>query len=1534
MADAKTEKQKVKEIADKLEEGLKELFNSEKYKSYLSTMSKFHNYSVNNTLLIALQRPDASLVAGYQAWQRNFNRHVNKGEKGIRILAPAPYKIKEERDKLDPVTGEVMLDKDGMPQTEEVEVKIPAFRAVSVFDVKQTSGEPIPELEAKELLSTVEGYDDFIKAITHVAPVPVSFEDIPGDSKGFFSPTEKRIAVQEGMSESQTLKTMVHETAHSMLHDKEVNKDILTPAKDRNTKEVEAESIAYTVCQHFGIDTSEYSFGYIAGWSSGRDMKELKSSLDTIRRTASELITGIEGQLQELRRDRELMQEQEKESLLLIQNSDLSEYSLVNVRGMDAAEIVETLSAMNDNDRLNIAAYLESRGAWTTEIANQDTKEFGEYHLDVRYNTDTNEVIDIKAEMELNERAKEPIGADDVILKISHSHGFEVERITNKTPEGVQEIMAALTKLEDKNTQNIRDCLKSCGADYIPVIVDGGRNSGMPQFNDFEIDLVKKEITMMRHLSPAKQAEGIINRLEFAKTAFSDDERNLIVNYAFKLNDMEKTRELAERIYYEETEGNQGAALAVIDALPDPMIGLWEMEEYGYLAEGMLPLTKETALELFDRDLSVYQLHKDGSETLIQGREQVTEYEGIFGIEKADWENEKSLRALQEELAEGRVNKEAQLLYGDSGKYGIYQLKDIPEMRQFQFSGTESLKRRGIIKDNLDAIKLENYNLVYVGDLSELQRRTQSATLEAVYEKFNIDHPADYKGHSLSVSDIVVLHEDGKNSAHFVDSFGFTGIPDFMRELEGVEEREKGETEPEAPQEEAQDTSGHDVQKSEAEKAEQKSYPDFYGHTLVYAMEHGEVDKYMDSRKFDRECKEAVEGTIRQNFDGMHLKHDIVKPLAEQYGSDRIAFVLANTLQQESWDGRFSRDNKAWAAEFYIPENLVHGIDVNRELIVSSHPAVLDGFIDMFRREVLEKEKEMSAAQEKEPDTSGHDVQKSEPGQLFEDMEDEDEIIDLGDEKDQVLAQMKKSLKGEQETELAFQMADRFISIQEVDGGYDYSIMGADYKEIDGGVYDNPDVSIREALDDILTDLKDNPFDNSVKGNIRDNDELIPIDYDGLMEKVEAANAIEPQAQGNVVENFKAKTNELFHEISEMNPVEIEETVKCHVQAQLDESGIDAEIVDVAVVGSRCRGLEQEGSDLDVVVELSTSEREDVLFDTFNGDALHIGGVKVDINPITAQRTGTLETYLPQVEDYLERVREAREKEPVSLSQEQAETEVTLTVAECGEFHNLGEFYENIPTVEEAVAIWKQIPPERMNGIPAIGINIHTPGTEAFEDVEIDILTGKRIDLDILEYIPDIKGNPQAMEMITELVAKLPEMEIDGHLGEEMEAKVWEKRMPDLTPAEQLAVEIDRFIYGYDTALYHDNNQSMTENVSEIAEALKQRDTRDMAMWFADIAADGTEPEERKRAMEFLGKLAEYKPLAKIEEMEEQNYNMVDNVLNNGAGEKAQKEENKKAQARPAAKPSLKARLAEKKAQVAGQGREQEENIKNKQREM
>ena len=536
---------------------------------------------------------------------------------------------------------------------------------------------------------------------------------------------------------------------------------------------------------------------------------------------------------------------------------------------------------------------------------------------------------------------------------------------------------------------------------------------------------------------------------------------------------------------------------------------------------------------------------------------------------------------------------------------------------------------------------------------------------------------------------------------------------------------------------------------------------------------------------------------------------------------------------------------------------------------------------------------------------------------------------------------MKKSLEIGEETELAFQIADRYISIQEVDGGYDYSIMGADYKEIDGGVYDNPDVTIREALTDIINDLKAAPDHNGAKGNIKNDDELIPIDYDGLMEKVEEANEVAQKNQeSNIITDFRAKTNAVFHDISEMNPTEIEETIKCHVQAKIDEYDIDATIIDAVVVGSRCRGLEKDSSDLDVVVELSTNEREDDLFNAFNEDGLHIGDVRVDINPITAQRTGTLETYLPQAEEYLESIRQEREQEltqqmQTQVEMENEEVEVTLMVSECGEFHNLGEFYENIPTVEDAIAIWKQIPPERMHGIPAIGINVHRPGEETYMDDEVDLLSGNRIDLEILEHIPSITSEPKAMEVIAELVAKLPEMEIDGVMSEDMEAKVWEKRMPDLSPAEQLAVEIDRFSHDYDIYSYRNNNPNMTESVSEISEMIVQGNTEPITDWLSEVISEGALPDEMQRVKVLLEKLAEYKPLAKIEEMEEQNYNMIDNMLNNGA-EKAQREANKKDQEQPAVKVSLKARLAEKKEQLAGSGQEHEvqENTKKNQREI
>ena len=909
MAESKTEKQKVQEITEKLEQGIKELFESEKYKIYLNTMSKFHNYSFNNTMLIAMQKPDATLVAGFKAWQKNFDRHVKKGEKGIRILAPAPYKIKEEQEKLDSVTGEIMLDKNGMPVTEEVEIKIPAFRVVPVFDVSQTDGKELPDIGVNELSESVEDYEDFMQVLTEVSPVPITYEDIEGEAKGYFHTTDHRIAIQEGMSQSQTVKTAIHEVAHAKLHDRERNQDIdAVLDKDRNTKEVEAESVAYTVCQHFGIDTSDYSFGYIAGWSSDRDMKELKSSLDTIRKTASELITGIEDRLAELQKDRAVEQGQE----------------------------------------------------------------------------------------------------------------------------------------------------------------------------------------------------------------------------------------------------------------------------------------------------------------------------------------------LEESLA----NREAQLLFGGEDRFGIYQLKDTEEARDIHFMGMDYLESKGI------AVTKENYDLVYVGELSKLQGQSQGETLEAVYEKFNIDHPEDFRGHSLSVSDVVVLHQNGENSAHFVDSFGFTGLPDFMRELEGVKEQET-----EKAEDRLTDGEKHFLETDNAPLIAKKFLAWDEIEDLGYRFfEDGYIDKFKPSEK-------ALYG------DGMVPELEIYDIARRMQGGEDIREELAKALigGHEQVTGVGENDAVAVFGKDAVTDTFGNA---KKQI---SYEEIGTAFLSLIENEYKDIEQARAAEEHEEEiagnTTFGHDVQKLKSKQTeqdepkkstetlqFENTEDGDEIIDLGDEADQVLAEMKKSLTGEQETELAFQIADRFISIQETEGGYDYSIMGADYKEIDGGVYDNPDVTIREALDDIVTDLKENPFDNGARGNISDKDELIPIDYDGLMEKgamcqwhmlsadrsgsgEEAADRIESQAQESVVENFKAKTNELFHEISEMNPAEIEETVKCHVQAEIDETGIDAEIVDAVVVGSRCRGLEREGSDLDVVVELSTDEREDVLFDMFNEAGLHIGGVKVDINPITAQRTGTLETYLPQVEDYLEGVR-------------------------------------------------------------------------------------------------------------------------------------------------------------------------------------------------------------------------------------------------------------------------------------------------------
>lgn len=300
---AKSTQNKMNEIPQMLEEGVHKVFESDNYKNYLNIMSKFHNYSINNTLLIARQNPDATLVAGFKFWEKNFGRHVKKGEKGIKILAPSPYKKKVLVELVDPVSREIMLDINGNPVKEETEVNMTAYRIVSVFDVSQTEGNPLPQIGVAELTGNVDEYELFVEALKQSTSVPISFENISGVAKGYYNPVTASIAVKAGMPESQTVKTMIHEIAHSILHN-----DILDEAekKDRQTKEVEAESVAYTVCQHFGIDTSDYSFGYIAGWSSSKETEELKQSLETIQKTASGLINDIERIMPQLKKDMQL----------------------------------------------------------------------------------------------------------------------------------------------------------------------------------------------------------------------------------------------------------------------------------------------------------------------------------------------------------------------------------------------------------------------------------------------------------------------------------------------------------------------------------------------------------------------------------------------------------------------------------------------------------------------------------------------------------------------------------------------------------------------------------------------------------------------------------------------------------------------------------------------------------------------------------------------------------------------------------------------------------------------------------------------------------------------------------------------------------------------------------------------------------------------------------------------------------------------------------------------------------------------------
>lgn len=1147
-------KQQMKEITERLEQGVKDIFTSEMYTTYLRTMAKFHNYSFNNTLLIAMQRPDATLVAGFNAWKNKFNRYVKKGEKGIQIIAPAPIKEVEEREKIDKNTGLAVLNENGEPEMERVEYVVPRFRVTTVFDVSQTDGEPIPSLEVNELTASVKDYALLTAAIEQVSPVPMRFDEIEGEAKGYYSDIDKEICIQLGMGESQTIKTMIHEVAHAMLH----NSDLMEQRgeeKDRLTKETEAESIAFTVCSALGIDTSDYSFPYVASWASGKELKELKDSMDTIRLTAADFLEKLE-----------------------------------------------------------------------TAVAERS-----------------------------------------------------VERMT-----------------------------------------------------------------------AMEYAEKLIADKERDKTVFDNSQRNLIVNFAYKLDDRAATEELANNLAAavaaentEEINRLMWDAEEKIESLPDGMIGLSEMHDYGYRKDDMLPLMKDAALEWHRAGEKIYPLFSNGTAGEFASKEQIAQHDGIFGIRTDVWQSillehqesyleddftypqfpfspisrEQALQLYDEgkqiylvrtslrptivteraEIERGsdvfqiataelelEKSREESLLQNSEEQFGIYQITERDPEHNYHFMGLDYVQKKGMTVTRAD------YDLIYAAPL------TEKDTLDGIYERFNIQRPADFTGHSLSVSDVVVLNDGSTVKAYYVDSIGFAELPEFFKERNidlqkenllneelqeieifdkpglfsngrlrdedvpeglyrydlrgsdydpgqpitvektvivnhaasvlmaeeldlGAEGRlELGEeglnftgtelTVREFMEEQQQKNNalihgdsdhitveGHlgtwyaidkteiggekfflleheehgdmaacvavneqgklvaedlwngfdedfqeAVQKYLSEKwnmpkkeevvseiiekavpvpdnsAQDYSDVPVYYEPFGYAKENDEVNLYRTSYRLNSECKQAIQEAIADNYNGMYLGDGAVDQVVRQYGMERVGYILANTLHHKSYDGRFSRGNKEWAEQVSTPEHNADRMTFRTDWVVDSHPAILDGFVTMFREELeVQKEQEhpfvkqfyvvenlqaaplkierfgnLDDAMSQYQALSSHymkalGVEKNPdplPGSLdiLQCRNGIDTIVEdyktvPGWDNPYIQNHVVQPLQGAlavQDVELAYELPDAYFHIQTCEDGFDYTLYNKDFMERDGGILETDgDKSVQEAMTELLAEF-------------------------------------------------------------------------------------------------------------------------------------------------------------------------------------------------------------------------------------------------------------------------------------------------------------------------------------------------------------------------------------------------------------------------------------------------------------------------------
>lgn len=720
MADKPTNRERLQEITAGIEQGINELFESDKYRRYLSVMSRFHRYSVNNTMLIYMQRPDATLVAGYNKWKNQFSRHVKRGEHGITIIAPTPYKKKIEEQKLDPDTKAPMLDKDGKVIMEEKEIEIPLFRPVKVFDVSQTDGKPLPEL-ASSLSGNVQNYEVFMEALRRSAPVPIEFEPMDANMDGYFSSDQQRIAIREGMSEVQTVSAAVHETAHSKLHDPkraepeptwkvvmvsdggtkrdysqgfateaeaeqfaadadwrfvdenqfewrlEVEEDHsaeVQAAKDRHTEEVQAESISYAVCQYYGIQTGENSFGYIASWSQGKELKELRASLEVINKTAGELISDIDRHYKEICKE----------------------------RGID---------------------------------------------------------LTAQPEQAVPQQEVAPELAPEVAVQ-------QPTEETPDTPAPSAEAQEALLLVDDATYLHVQSC--DTGWDYTLYDKETMRQLDSGQLDAPELPLSTAALKICEMHGMGGQS------IRYAPLSMIETLQEAAV----------QQMQAAAQAAVPEVTQLPDAPEQTLDEypMPDPTLTQDDLEKCGYLDSDLLPLSKERAYELMAQDLTVYMVQQGENPVMAFDTADLDAHDGIFAVTREEWEDSPSFDAQVKERMDHQQEREQAFLNHKGDCYAIYQVKHTDELRDIRYEGLEWVKSIG------RTVQRDNYDLVYTAPLTPGDLK--GSVLDNLEYRFNNEHPADYRHPSMSVSDIVAIKRDGKVSCHYCDSFGFQQIPGFL----------------------------------------------------------------------------------------------------------------------------------------------------------------------------------------------------------------------------------------------------------------------------------------------------------------------------------------------------------------------------------------------------------------------------------------------------------------------------------------------------------------------------------------------------------------------------------------------------------------------------------------------------------------------------------------------------------------------------------------------------------------------------------